>query len=93
SNLAAPVNTFFSIFTGSGSNAPVRVAPVAKYDSAGNLLPDLLVAQGPDGKSQKVVHGPLAGPLIDLVMMENDVEFRDGFYIAADINGVAPFIC
>jgi hypothetical protein len=82
----------FTAYTGSGSDAPVRVAALNKVDSGGNLVSDIFVAQGPDGKSQLLRHTSPVGPLVDF-LLENDPEFRDGFYIAADINAIAPFIC
>jgi hypothetical protein len=32
------------------------------------------------------------GPVVDF-LMENDVEFRNGFNLGADVNGVATFMC
>ena len=87
-SLAAPVNTFLAVYTGSGSNAPVRVA--AGPNLAGAT--DIFTAQGPDGLSRMLRHTPPAGPLVDF-LMENDVEFRDGLFIAMDINAIAAFIC
>jgi hypothetical protein len=87
-SLVAPVNTFLAVYSGSGSNAPVRVAAGSSF--AGTT--DILTAQGPDGKSQMLRHTPPAGPLVDF-LMENDLEFRNGFFIAMDINAVAAFIC
>ena len=89
SNLAAPVTTFLGIYSGNGSNAPIRVAAA---DLKGGGLSDILLAQGPDGRSQELRRTPPAGPVVDF-LMENDVEFHNGFYIAADVKGVAPFIC
>ncbi len=54
----------------------------------GDGLSDISIAQGPDGRSQELRRTPPAGPVVDF-LMENDIEFRNGFYIAADINGVA----
>jgi hypothetical protein len=82
----------FAAYTGAGSDAPVRVAALNKVDSGGNLVSDIFVAQGPDGKSQLLRHTSPVGPLVNF-LLENDPEFRDGFYIAADINAIAPFIC
>src|SRR5262249_5417806 len=87
-SLAAPTNSFFAIFTGSGSNAPVRVAAA---DSDFNNGDDIFAAQGPDGKSGSVRRSLNLGAFVDFVL-ENHVEFRNGFFIGSDVNGVA-FIC
>ncbi len=84
-----PTQQFFAVFTGSGFNAPVRVAAV---DSNGDGLSDIFAAQGFDGKSQKLRRSPPLGAFVDF-LMENDPEFHNGFFIAADINGVPPFLC
>ncbi|MCC7083810.1 MAG: hypothetical protein IT427_02255 [Pirellulales bacterium] len=87
SNLSTPIATF-QPFSGNGSNAPLRVA-AADINSDGKS--ELFVAQGPDGRSQTLRRGPPAGPLVDF-LMENDPEFHDGFFIAADLHAEA-FLC
>jgi hypothetical protein len=87
SNLSVPVATF-TPFSGSGKNAPVRVA-AADINFDGNS--ELFMAQGPDGRSQKIRRAPPAGALVDF-LMENDPEFRNGFFIAAD-SQADTFVC
>ncbi len=89
SNFTTPTQQFFGVFTGSGFNAPVHVATA---DSNGDGLSDIFAAQGLDGKSQKIRRAPPLGAFVDL-LMDSDPEFRNGFYIGADINSVAPFLC
>jgi hypothetical protein len=88
-NLNVPTQQFFAVFTGSGFNAPVHVAVT---DSNGDGLSDIFAAQGLDGKSQKIRQAPPLGAFVDL-LMDSDAEFRNGFYIGADINSIAPFLC
>jgi hypothetical protein len=87
--LLVPVQQFFAVYTGNGSNAPVRVAAV---DADFNGLSDIYAAQGFDGVSQTLRRAAPGGNFVDF-LMENDPEFRNGFYIAADINGIPPFLC
>jgi len=87
-SLVAPVNTFLAVYAGSGSNAPIRVAGGSNFAGA----TDIFTAQGPDGLSQMLRHTPPAGPFVDF-LMENDLEFHNGFFIAMDINAIAEFIC
>src|SRR5262249_17297793 len=91
-NLNTPLTTFFGVYTGNGSNAQVRVAALARIDAGGNVVSDIFTAQGPDGKSQLLRHTSPSGPVVDF-LMENATEFRNGFYIAGDINAIAPFLC
>jgi hypothetical protein len=88
-NLNVPTQQFFAVYTGSGFNAPVRVAAV---DSNGDGLSDIFAAQGFDGKSQTLRRSPPLGSFVDF-LMENDPEFRNGFFIAADASAIAPFLC
>jgi hypothetical protein len=92
SNLNVPVNTFFGVYTGNGSNAQVRVAAIARVDGSGNLVTDIFAAQGPDGKDQHIRHTSSSGPVTDF-LMENGTEFRNGFYLSTDINGITQFLC
>ena len=92
SNLNVPVNTFFGVYTGNGSNAQVRVAAIARVDGSGNLVTDIFTAQGPDGKDQHIRHTSPTGPVTDF-LMENGTEFRNGFYLATDINESTSFLC
>ena len=82
-NLTTPVNTF-TLYSGNGSNAPLRVAGVSQIDPSGNIVSFIAVAQGPDGISQKIRRLPPAGPPVDF-LMENDVEFRNGIFVASSI--------
>ncbi len=82
----------FTAYIGNGASAPVRVAALNKVDAGGNIVSDIFTAQGPDGISHLIRHTSPTGPLLDF-LLENDPEFRDGIYIAADINAVAAFIC
>ncbi len=91
SNLTTPVGTF-TLYAGNGSNAAVRVAAVAEVNGSGALVTTIFVAQGPDGVSQLIRSTAPAGPPVDY-LMENDPEFHDGFYIAADVNAIPPFVC
>ena len=91
-DLNVPVNTFFGVYTGNGSNAQVRTAALTRVDGGGNLVTDIFTVQGPDGKSQHIRRTSPAGPVVDF-LMETDTEFRNGFYVAGDINAIAPFLC
>jgi hypothetical protein len=98
-NLPAPaaptlLNSFATVYTfnGNPSNAPVRVAALAKLDAGGNPVTDIFIAQGPDGFTQKIRHAPPTGPFVDFLIELGD-EFRDGFYIASDANAIPPFVC
>jgi hypothetical protein len=89
SDLSTPAATF-TPFSGSGFNAPVRVAAA---DTGFDGISELFVAQGPDGKSQQIRSGQPSGPLVDFLMQkEMDAEFLDGFFIAADVQA-EMFMC
>jgi hypothetical protein len=83
SNLATPVNSFI-LYSGNGSNAPIRVAAITQIDPMGNVTSTIVAAQGPDGKSQELRTMAPGGMPVDF-LMENDPEFLDGFFIAASI--------
>jgi hypothetical protein len=90
-NFGTPTATPAAPYSGTnsavGPNAPLRIAALSA-DLNGDGVNDLFVAQGPDGRSQKIRRVPLAGAAVDF-LMENAAEFRNGFYLATDVLGTS----